>query len=60
VTESLETPSELNKQLGLTENYQHDIDDKTRQCKKCHKAITEIELKVCPVVGADEFARYAK
>lgn len=38
-----------NEQLGLTEVYQHDIDDKTEKCKKCHKPVKELfgGLKLC-------------
>jgi hypothetical protein len=51
---------EINKQLGLTEIYQHDFDDHSKRCKKCHKTLDDLMggLKVCAVIGREEVARF--
>lgn len=51
---------EINKQLGLTEVYQHDFEDNSKRCKKCHKPLAELvgELKLCPVIGKEEVAKF--
>ena len=46
---------ELNKKFGLDKSYHHDIDDNTKQCKKCHQTINKLRIKLCPVVGQKEF-----
>ena len=50
----------LNELYGLTEVYQHDINDTTHKCKKCYKTIEELNgaLKLCPVMGAEEVAKF--
>lgn len=50
----------LNEKYKLTEIYHHDIDDKTKKCKKCHKNISELigRIKLCPVIGVEEVARF--
>lgn len=51
------TPLTLNKKLGLTEIYQHDLAENA-VCKKCHRHVTDLKLKVCPVIGKEEVARF--
>lgn len=48
--------SKTNKKYGLTESYQHDLNG-AEVCKKCHKHISELKYKVCPVMGKDEVAQ---
>ena len=50
----------INEQCGLTEIYQHDIDEKTHKCKKCNKDISELlgGLKICSVIGTEEVAKF--
>lgn len=47
----------LNKKYGLTEIYQHALDG-TGVCKKCHKHVSELKKKVCPVIGKEEVANF--
>lgn len=50
----------LNELYGLTKVHQHDIDDDTHKCKKCHKSVEELNgsLKLCPIIGAEEVAQF--
>lgn len=50
----------INQQLGLDKIYQHDFDDKTGKCKKCHQHYKKLlgGLKLCPVIGKEEVARF--
>lgn len=50
----------LNKKYGLTEIYQHDFDDKSGKCRKCHINHLKLrgELKLCSVIGKEEVARF--
>lgn len=50
----------LNEEIGLTETYQHDFDDDTRRCKKCHRTVENLvgQLKLCPVIGSEEVANF--
>lgn len=50
----------INEILGLTESYQHDIDEETRKCAKCNKPVEDLKKKVCPVVGSEEFHSYGQ
>lgn len=47
-----------NQKYGLTEIYQHDLDE-NEVCKKCHQSISELAgtTKLCPVIGMEEVAR---
>lgn len=50
----------LNKKYGLTKIYQHNFDDKTSKCKKCHKSAKQLEgtTKLCGVIGLEEVAQF--
>lgn len=49
-----------NERLGLTEIYQHDIDEATQACKKCNTKVEKLlgGLKLCPVIGSAEVAQF--
>lgn len=51
---------QLNTAYGLTKTYQHDIDDKTKKCKKCREHVSKLEgtTKLCPVMGPEEVAQF--
>lgn len=55
------TPSKrLNAQYGLTEVYQHDLDDKSQTCEKCHRNVEELigGLNICSVIGKQEVEKF--
>lgn len=48
----------MNTKYGLTEIYQHDLNG-AGVCRKCHKHVSSLKLKICQVIGREEVARFS-
>lgn len=46
-----------NQKYGLTEIFQHDLNG-AEVCRKCGDHVSKLKLKACPVIGAEEVARF--
>jgi hypothetical protein len=47
----------MNEKYGTTEPYHHDFNG-AGVCKKCHKPVAKLKLKVCAVIGLEEVAQF--
>ena len=53
-----ERPQTINESHGFTEAYHHDIDEETKECRKCHANYRTLTELMCPVIGIEEVANF--